>query len=65
MGPSGIGVAAIDWTKYIKDKNPAIDPLAAAIPGAQLVVVPECGHLSTLERPQAVNKSLVELMQSR
>ena len=39
--------------------------IAAAIPGAQLVVVPECGHLSTIERPQAVNKALVEWMQSR
>jgi pimeloyl-ACP methyl ester carboxylesterase len=39
--------------------------MAAAIPGAKLVVIPECGHLSTIERPQAVNKALVELMQSR
>ena len=32
--------------------------IAAAIPGAELVVVPECGHLSTLERPAAVNDAL-------
>jgi pimeloyl-ACP methyl ester carboxylesterase len=38
--------------------------MAAAIPGSRLVVVPECGHLSTLERPQAVNAALVELMAS-
>jgi hypothetical protein len=31
----GIGVAAIDWTKHIKDKKPALDPLAAAIPADQ------------------------------
>jgi pimeloyl-ACP methyl ester carboxylesterase len=36
--------------------------MANAIPGAKLVVVPECGHLSTLERPEAVNKALVEWM---
>jgi pimeloyl-ACP methyl ester carboxylesterase len=36
--------------------------MAGAIPGAKLVVVPECGHLSTLERPEAVNKALVEWM---
>jgi pimeloyl-ACP methyl ester carboxylesterase len=36
--------------------------MAAAIPGAKLVVVPECGHLSTMERPQAVNKALLEWM---
>jgi pimeloyl-ACP methyl ester carboxylesterase len=34
--------------------------MAAAIPGARLVVVPECGHLSTLEQPEAVNAALVE-----
>lgn len=37
--------------------------MATAIPGAQLVIVPECGHLSTIEWPQAVNKALVEWMQ--
>lgn len=36
--------------------------MAAGIPGARLVVVPECGHLSTLERPQAVNEALVDWM---
>lgn len=34
--------------------------IAAGIPGARLVVVPECGHVSTLERPQAVNEALVD-----
>jgi pimeloyl-ACP methyl ester carboxylesterase len=38
--------------------------MAAGIRGARLVVVPECGHLSTLERPQAVTAALVEWMQS-
>jgi len=32
--------------------------MAAGIAGARLAVVPECGHLSTLERPQAVNEAL-------
>jgi pimeloyl-ACP methyl ester carboxylesterase len=34
--------------------------MAAAIPGARLVVVPECGHCSTLEQPEAVNRALIE-----
>jgi pimeloyl-ACP methyl ester carboxylesterase len=38
--------------------------IAAGIRGARLVVVPECGHLSTLERPEAVNKALAEWMAS-
>jgi pimeloyl-ACP methyl ester carboxylesterase len=32
--------------------------IADGIPGARLVVVPDCGHLSTLERPQAVTEAL-------
>jgi len=32
--------------------------LAAGIPGARLLVVPDCGHLSSLERPAAVNAAL-------
>jgi pimeloyl-ACP methyl ester carboxylesterase len=39
--------------------------MAAGIRGARLVVVPECGHLSTMERPAAVNAALVEWLQSR
>jgi len=38
--------------------------IVAGIPGARLVIVPECGHLSTLERPQAVTQALVEWMES-
>jgi pimeloyl-ACP methyl ester carboxylesterase len=36
--------------------------MAAAIPGARLVVVPDSGHLSTMERPEAVNAALAEWM---
>jgi pimeloyl-ACP methyl ester carboxylesterase len=32
--------------------------IAAAIPGAELLVVEHCGHMSTLERPDAVNAAL-------
>jgi pimeloyl-ACP methyl ester carboxylesterase len=32
--------------------------MAAAIPGAQLVVIPGAGHLSTLEQPEAVAAAL-------
>ena len=40
------------------------EEMAAALPGARLVVLPDCGHLSTLERPQAVTQALVEWMAS-
>ncbi|MCC7186982.1 MAG: alpha/beta fold hydrolase [Acidobacteria bacterium] len=36
--------------------------MAQRIPGATLVVVPECGHLATLEQPDAVNAALVAWM---
>jgi len=36
------------------------EEIAAGIAGARLVRVPDCGHLSTLERPEAVNRALVE-----
>jgi pimeloyl-ACP methyl ester carboxylesterase len=32
--------------------------IASAIPGARLEIVPDCGHLSTMERPEAVNRAL-------
>jgi 3-oxoadipate enol-lactonase len=30
--------------------------LVAAIPGAQLAVIPDCGHCSFVERPHNVNQ---------
>lgn len=32
--------------------------IAAGINGASLTIVPDCGHLSTMEKPDAVNKAL-------
>ncbi len=46
-------------TMVICGRQDALTPLArsqemaGAIPGAQLAVIEECGHLSTMERPQA------------
>jgi len=34
--------------------------ICAGIPGARLVVVPGCGHLSTIEKPDAVNEALAD-----
>jgi len=34
--------------------------IANGVAGARLVTVPECGHLSTLDRPQQVTQALVE-----
>ena len=37
--------------------------ICAAIPGARLVVIPDCGHLSTVEQPIAVNAALAEWLE--
>jgi pimeloyl-ACP methyl ester carboxylesterase len=34
------------------------EEMAAAIPGAMLEIVEDCGHLSAIERPEAVTKAL-------
>ena len=38
----------------------AAEEIAAGVAGARLVVVPQCGHLAPVERPQAVAEALVE-----
>jgi pimeloyl-ACP methyl ester carboxylesterase len=38
--------------------------IADGIPGARLVTVAECGHLSTVERPAQVNAALTEWLQA-
>ena len=38
--------------------------MAAAIPAARLATIPDCGHLSTLERPEAVTRELVAWMKA-
>ena len=42
---------------------PLSQEIAAGVGGSRLVVVPDCGHLSTMERPEAVTQALVEWMQ--
>jgi pimeloyl-ACP methyl ester carboxylesterase len=38
------------------------DEMAAGIPGARLVKVPDCGHLSTMEQPETVTRELLAWM---
>jgi pimeloyl-ACP methyl ester carboxylesterase len=39
---------------------PVAHQLHRAIPGARLVVIPGCGHVSNLERPDRVNAAVRE-----
>jgi len=61
----GLGEIACPTLVLVGDSDEPTPPelaheMAAAIPDARLVVVPACGHLSTLERPEAVNAALIE-----
>ncbi len=65
----GLSAIAFPTLVLVGDSDQVAPPalseeMAAAIPGARLVVIPDCGHLSTLERPQAVTQALVEWMAS-
>ena len=37
--------------------------IAEGISGASLVIVPDCGHMSAMERPEAVNDALLEWLE--
>jgi len=39
--------------------------IAAGVRGSKLVVVPDCGHLSTIEKPDAVNRALTEWLTAK
>jgi len=41
------------------------EEIAGGIPAARLVVVPDCGHLTTLERPDDVNAALVAWLEGK
>jgi pimeloyl-ACP methyl ester carboxylesterase len=65
----GLGAIACPTLVLVGDSDQGTPPalsreIAAGIRGARLVIVPDCGHLSTLERPAAVNAALVEWMES-
>ena len=38
--------------------------MAACVPGSQLAVVEDCGHLSTIEQPQIVTQALLSWLQT-
>jgi pimeloyl-ACP methyl ester carboxylesterase len=40
------------------------ESMAACVPGARLAVIEDCGHLSTIEQPEAVTTELVRWLQA-
>ena len=62
---SRFGLLEIKWPALVlrrrQDQFTPLDcsaEMAAAIPGAKRTATEECGHLSTLERPDQVNAAL-------
>ena len=43
---------------------PMTDAMAACVPGSHLVVIEDCGHLSTIEQPSAVTLALGKWLSS-
>lgn len=61
----GLSAITVPTLVLVGEGDPLTPPdrareMASVIPGARLVVVPDCGHASTLEQPEAVNRALVE-----
>lgn len=65
----GLGSISCPTLVLVGDSDQVTPPdcaaeIAAAIPGAQLVVLRECGHASTLEQPDRVTQLLAEFLAS-
>ncbi len=55
----------VPTTVIVGDSDPVTPPeraeeIAAGIAGARLVTIPRCGHASTLEKPDAVDRALID-----
>jgi 3-oxoadipate enol-lactonase len=48
--------------KDVMDVRQAAAPLAAAIPGARLAVIPDAAHLPQMERPEVFNEIVLEFL---
>jgi pimeloyl-ACP methyl ester carboxylesterase len=63
----GLGVIRCPTLVLVGDGDEATPPelareIAGAIGDARLVVIDDCGHLSTLEQPETVTNALVDWM---
>ncbi|MDF2798809.1 MAG: putative hydrolase, alpha/beta hydrolase fold domain protein, partial [Devosia sp.] len=59
-----LGAITVPTLVLVGDSDPLTPPerareIAEGIAGAELVVVPDCGHASTIEQPEAVNAALI------
>jgi 3-oxoadipate enol-lactonase len=48
--------------KDVMDVREAAGPLAAAIPGARLAIIPNAAHLPQMEQPELFNEIVLEFL---
>lgn len=60
--PAGVPVLALAGERDLVTPLSHTEALAAALPGAELVVVPDGGHLVMLEHPEAVTRAVEALL---
>ncbi|MEV4611796.1 alpha/beta hydrolase [Kitasatospora sp. NPDC049258] len=58
----GIPTLVLAGTKDLLTPPEHSEAIAAALPGAELVLVPDAGHLVMLERPEVVDRELAALL---
>ncbi|WP_323449716.1 alpha/beta fold hydrolase [Streptomyces yaizuensis] len=61
-GLAGLPVLVLAGEKDLVTPSGHSEEIAALLPGAELVIVPDAGHLVMLERPEAVTDRLAELL---
>ncbi len=59
-----VPVLALGGAEDVLTPPADMEAMAAAIPGARMVVIPRAGHLSPLEQAAAVNEALTDFLQT-
>ena len=62
LGAIAVPTLVVVGAEDVEDIRKAADRLAAEIPGARLETVPGAGHLPSLERPDELNRLLLEFL---
>ena len=60
----GINITALSARAIEETRITQIENIAAAIPNAEFIVIPNSGHMTTMENPVAVNNALRAFIES-
>ena len=56
--------SAYDCSVFVFREHDSMAGMAACVPGAELQVIESCGHLSTIEQPEAVTSALTRWLRA-